>query len=303
MKEHIPTPRRTGEYVNIYRPSADIYRGIKTDGFVPNEKYENWICNDFSVLYDNGEWHIVGITHPKPSGFTNAFDYDSKNIHEAEYQLFHCRASAERFSELMYPESFTDCEKLLYPADRPGERPEIWAPHLMKRDGRFEVIYSPGSMRSASTEDFVNFSRRVLFECDFAFARDPYIFGEDGSYYFIYCDRKGLSMRVSRDMENWSEPEPLMRELFPNASTESPFLMKRGEYYYLLWCIYDGRNGSYDNRTFVYAAKSIRELGKYAPIAMLDAHAPEIVFDGEDYYLLSVFYPENGVSAAKLEFI
>ncbi len=94
-----------------------------------------------------------------------------------------------------------------------------------------------------------------------------------------------------------------MREIFAGASTESPFLMKRGEYYYLLWCIYDGRNGAYDSRTFVYAAKDIRELGQHAPITMLDAHAPEIAFDGEDYYLLSVFYPENGISAAKLEFI
>lgn len=300
-KEHIPTPRRAGEYVNIYRPMPDIYRGEKTLSFTPGERYDEWICNDFSILRDGDDWHIVGITHPRPIGFQTAFEHEG-DIHEAEYQLFHCHASAKHFSELMRPGSFTDCEKLLYPVERPGEGPEIWAPHLMKRDGSFEIIYSPGSMRSARTSDFKTFSRRVLFECDFSVARDPYVFHEDGVYYFIYCDREGLSLRTSRDMISWSEPELLQRAIFPTASTESPFLIKRGEYYYLLWCIYDGRNGSYDDRTFVYAAKDIHDLGKHAPIAMLDAHAPEIAFDGEDYYLLSVFYPENGISAAKLEF-
>ena len=40
----------------------------------------------------------------------------------------------------------------------------------------------------------------------------------------------------------------------------------------------------------------------YAPLTVLDAHAAEVVRDGDDYYLLSVFYPENGVSAARLAF-
>lgn len=243
---------------------------------------------------------MVGITHPKLPHFVNAFNYGDTDIHEAEYQLFHAFASAEHFSELIKRNSFTELSKILYPAERSGERKEIWAPHIMKHD-KFEIVYSPGAMRLAKTEDFKVYERRVLFECDFGAARDPYIYEENGKYYCVYCDIDGLTLRESFDLANWSKPFDLVKK--PNfASCESPCLFKRGEYYYLLWSIYDGRNGSYDERTFVYAAKDIHDLGKYAPIAMLDAHAAEVVCDGDEYYLLSVFYPENGVSAARLEF-
>ncbi len=174
MTEYIPTPRRVGSYVNVYRPTADIYKGEETQSFTPGRCYDEWICNDFSILRDDNDWHIVGITHPCPRGFRSAFDHDD-DIHEAEYQLFHCFARAEKFSELMHTESFRECEKLLYPAERSGESLEIWAPHLMKRNGSFEIIYSPGAIRSARTKDFKSFSRRVLFGCDFAAARDPYV--------------------------------------------------------------------------------------------------------------------------------
>lgn len=65
-----------------------------------------------------------------------------------------------------------------------------------------------------------------------------------------------------------------------------------------------GRNGCYDYRTFVFASETIDGFGKSAPITMLNAHAPEFVCDANgDWYMLSVFYPENGISAFKIKWV
>ncbi len=300
--EKIPKPIRVGEYVPIYKPSPDVYLGEPTESFKPGERYDEWLVNDFSVLRDGDDWHIIGITHPRPRGFVDDFHFDS-DVHEAEFQLFHATATASDFAELVRPGSFADRDKLLYPASRPGEGRELWAPHLLKRDGKFEIVYSPGSMRSAATRDFVEFERpRVLFESKFAAARDPYVFEEDGLYSFVWLDAEGLMLRTSEDFEHWSEPQLIFKMGF-GGNPESPFLMKKDGFYYLFWCLHDGRNGCYDNRTFVYASHTLDGLDGTAPIAMLDAHAPEIVECGGKFYLLSVFYPENGISAAELAFI
>ncbi len=299
--EKIPIPYRASEYVRVYAPQPDVYTGVQTAHFTPGERFESWICNDFSILHDGDDWHMVGITHPCPPGFADAFRCNPESLHEAEYQLFHCRAHAGRFEELLRESSFADCPKILYPAEREGERPEIWAPQLMKH-GQFEIVYSPGSMRMARTADFVHFERSILFDCAFPMARDPYILEEDGRFFCVYCDLEGISLRESADGRTWSEPVLLVKELFSGAACESPCLFKRGKYYYLLWSICDARNGMYDERTFVYAAERLLDIGKYAPLTVLDAHAAEVVRDGDDYYLLSVFYPENGVSAARLAF-
>ncbi len=301
-KERIPRPVRKSEYITIYNPKSDIYRGVKTESFSPETKYEKWITNDFSVLKDGENWHIVGITHPCPNGFVDAFN-NNGGVHEAEFQLFHATAKAKDFKELMKNDSFEDKEKILYSNERPNESQEIWAPHLLKRKDKFEIVYSPGSMRAVATKDFMDFEKpRELFKCQHPAARDPYIYEENGEYLFFWLDGDKIKVRTSKDFENWEKEKMVYTPPFKSACCESPFLMKRNEYYYLFWCIYDGLNGSYDNRTFVFAAKSIYEFEGKAPIQMLDAHAPEIVYDNGKYYILSVFYPQNGISAAEIEF-
>ncbi len=300
--QKIPRPVRIGEYVPVYQPQPDVYRGESTPSFRTGQIFNTWITNDFSILQDGNTWHIVGITHPKPKGFTDDFHYED-DVHEAEFQLFHCTATAERFGELMYPSSFQDGEKLLYPADRPGESREIWAPHLMKRNGKFEIIYSPGAMRSIATEDFIHFEKsQVLFHGKGDAARDPFVWEEDGVYSFLWLDEDRIRIRTSRDFQNWDAPKTIYTPPF-KGSCESPFLMKYDDYYYLFWCLYDGINGCYDNRTFVFAAKSLDGFENQAPITMLDAHAPEIVCDHGKYYILSVFYPENGICAGEITYI
>ena len=304
MKKRIPCPRVVGDFVKIYSPEKDIYNGIDTNSFKNGCEYDEWITNDFSPLKIGDTWHIVGITHPRPKSYIDDYNYSPLDIHEAEYQLFHCKATGKTFGELLYKNSFSDCQKILYPSERPGETPEIWAPHMMYHDNKVKIIYSPKKMRVAETEDFEHFTvGKYLFEAQNFSARDPYVFLDGDTYYCFYAIENRTEYRTSKDFKSWSEPVVLQVNPWSNASNESPFIMKRGGYYYLLWCICDGRCGCYDNRTFVFAAETIDGLKNTAPIAILPAHAPEIITDESGSYLLSVYYPENGISAARLEWI
>jgi len=140
-----------------------------------------------------------------------------------------------------------------------------------------------------------------LFRCANGAARDPYVFCENGKFYMVYTEARQLLCRTSENLADWSEPFVLQRSLFA-CENESPFLMKWEGYYYLFWSCHDGKNGSYDERTYVFAADTLAGLYESAPITMLRAHAPEIVQSPDGaWYLLSVFYPKNGVNAARLE--
>ena len=300
MKNTIPVPAFDGDYVRIYTPKPDVYRGVDTEHFKSGEYYSEWITNDFSVLRDGKTWHIVGITHPKVPGFVSSFEYEG-DIHEAEFQLFYANAAADSFASLYRPDSFCDVKKILYPHERPEEGREIWAPQLMKLGGKYSVIYSPQRIRMAESEDFTEWQTRTLFECKSPVARDPFVYFEDGTYYIIYTEEKQLKYRTTTDFLTFSAEAVLQESLFADTETESPFLMKRDGFYYLFWSAWNGKNGAYDERTFVFAAESLEGLRNTAPITMLRAHAPEIVTDNDGTaYLLSVFYPENGISAVRL---
>ena len=300
-----PIPEFDGEYVNIYSPSGDTYNGISTDSFNNSSFYDEWITNDFSILKDGDMWHIIGITHPRPKGFVDEFNFEVFDCHEAEYQLFHCTSEGKSFKDVFYKQAFKDTNKILYPSERPGEQPEIWAPHLMKYNGKFNVIYSPKEMRRATSTDFKNWKQeKSLFKCVDPVARDPYIFEDDGKFYCIFTENGYLKYRVSDNMINWSEEKILQPPRFENCEPESPFMFKKDGIYYLLWSVYDARNSCYDYRTMVFAGETFEELSKFAPLTMLKAHAPEVVADSDgNYYLLSVYYPNNGISAVKLKWI
>ena len=300
--KRIPIPEYDGEFVHIYSPGGDTYEGEDTVNYKHGNYYGEWITNDFSIIKDDGGYRMIGITHPRPAGFIDDYNYDEADVHEAEYQCYHCFAKGEHFKDVFYENSFKDFKKILYPSARKGEQPELWAPHFMKENGEYKVIYSPRKMRLAISRDMENFTvGKCFFECNSPVARDPYVFVEDGKYYLIYTENKQLKYRVSSDFENWSEEKVLQDTLFANGENESPFMFKRDGIYYLLWSVCDGRCGCYDSRTFVFAAEKFEDFMNAAPITMLRAHAPEVVCDGDDYYLLSTFYPHNGVSAVKLK--
>lgn len=305
--ERIPIPRLCGEYKHIYIPRSDIYRGRDSASFKYGSHHDLWITNDFSVIKHKGVFHLIGITHPAPPDYKDEYTPTKNYIHEGEEVLFHATAVGDDLSSLMYDGSFEDCEKLLYPASRPDEIPEIHAPHLSHaEDGRVRMIYGPRDIRLAVTDDFSSFERRLLF-VDQPTARDPFLFKEDGAYMVIYAVENRVDYRQSNDLVSFSDAKTLQVNPYSNedgvpAASESPFLFKYKDFYYLFWAIYDGRLGMYDHRTFVFGARTLEGLSMSAPLTILPAHAGEIYEDKSGIYLLSAFHPENGVSAVKIEF-
>ena len=70
-----------GKFVTVYRPQGDVYKGEDTFYFRKNTYYGSWTANDFSILNDNGTWHLVGITHPTPPDYVDEFTKISGNLH------------------------------------------------------------------------------------------------------------------------------------------------------------------------------------------------------------------------------
>lgn len=300
MEEKIPFPRQAAPYRRIYLPGEDIYRGPDSLYFHHGQTYPTWVINDFTMVVGADDcWHTYGITHPKPPAYHDPFHFEG-DVHDAEYQLFHCSFMGSLADIYAAGEdACTEHEKVLYPDVRQGRR-ECWAPCMVRYGNAYRIFWSPEEIRYATTTDMFHFqvSDTVLFS-GAPYLRDPYIFEEDGVYTMLYLSDR-LYARQSVDLVHWGEEFVAMDASF-RGSMESPCLVKRHGYYYLLWCLHDGRNGCYDARTFVYASDRLFGWTGTAPVAMLEGHAPEILSqDGQDY-LCSVAYPDNGLYLAPLE--
>jgi len=299
LKNPIQVPRIVGDYRRIYTPRADVYKGVDTPSFRSGQRYDEWITIDFTFFKGrDGRWHAIGITHPRPPGFRNAFDYTG-DVHEAENQLFHCVYEGT-LAELYASGCMTEWDKLLYPQERPGEPEPCWAPCAVETDTGCHLLYAPTPMRLAVSEDYRLWTPQGgLFEGP-GHMRDPFVVQENGRYVMIYVT-DDLCYRTSPDLRHWDEERLFQSNPVPFASAqESPIVLKRDGLYYLLWCVYDGTNGCYDNRTFVFASPDLYGFQGLNPVATLPAHAPEIVSEDGVDYIVSVFYPENGLNIAKL---
>ena len=104
---HFPTPSIEGPLIPVYSPKPDVYHSRSTERLTQGETYERWKPNDFTIIKDDrGVYHLIGITHPCPDDFIDAYHYNPETLHQSSWQLFHATASAERFSDLLYADSF-----------------------------------------------------------------------------------------------------------------------------------------------------------------------------------------------------
>jgi len=298
----IKKPVISSPYRSVYTPAGDVYRGVDTDQYKNGEFYIEWLANDFTIIKKDGTWHAYGITHPRPAGFTDTYNF-KEDIHEAEFQLFHSSWTGS-LGALYNGGTMAEHEKILYPQQRGGIN-ECHAPCIVERDGVHHLFWGPRFIRSAQTTDMFHFTVRDGFYFEgSSVMRDPYIFEEDGTYTMIVVETDGIRASTSTDLLDWSAPRLFHKNPFADSSsTESPCLIKRHGMYYLFWSIWDDQNGAYDERTYVFASSDLDGFNGLHPIAMVDGHAVEIVQeDGQDY-IISVFYPQNGLNMARLDWI
>jgi acetyl esterase/lipase len=296
-------PRISGPYVHVYAPGADVFPGPDSENFRTGRSYAEWIPNDHAILKGtDGRWHALGITHPKPR------DYDppryGKDVHEAEWLLFHAVSPKGKLKEHLQEGAWRDAKKVLAPAARPGEIKECHAPFIVQKDGIYHMIYGPNPLRMATSSDLYDWKPVGALFTQKGGARDPSIIRHGNQYILLYVTGNTILARTSSDLRNWSAEAAEIFRMRRGGDPESPTIVERDGQFYLFWCLWDAAdmvNGAYDNRTFVYRSANPMDFRDAPCVAQLQAHAPEVFRDEDgDWFISSVEWPKRGVSIAPL---
>lgn len=290
-----------GKYINIYKPGADIYPGPDSLCFKKDTEYTDWVPNDHAVVrgYD-GKWHALGITHPAPPDYIFLSEFNPDTIHDAEWLLFHAETGAGALKDNLTEGAWEEKPKALYPAQRPGEANEIYAPYITAKDGIYYMFYGPNPMRLAVSSDLYSWKPEGPLFYGHPSIRDPNILEHNGEYLLTYVDENKLMLRKSADLRVWSDAEEIFRTE-GSGVPESPSLIYYEGMFYLFWCIYDGTEGPYDHRTYVYCSEDPYNFKDSPLLTEIDAHAPEIIRDEDgSWYITSVEWPHRGLSIARL---
>jgi sucrose-6-phosphate hydrolase SacC (GH32 family) len=226
------------------------------------------------------------------------------SVHDGEWLAFHAKAPQGALEKFQVDSTWQDCPKVLPPERRPDERPELYAPFVVEKEGLYHMFYGPEQIRLAISQDLDHWTPMGSVFRHGRSARDPSILVNDGKYWMVYVAGESVFVRTSHDLRSWSEEPIEIFRMDRKGSPESPFVVQRDEKFYLFWCIYDGTHGLYDNRTFVYSSKTPWKLGSWEYLTQLQAHAPEIVqSEAGDWYISSAEWPARGVSLAPLEWV
>ena len=293
----VKTPRISGDYIHIYQPAGDVYPGPSEGELEAGRFYAEWVPNDHGFIKgEDGTWHLFGITHPRTS---------LQNIHLGEYQSFHAVAPAGPLREGLRAGAWQDRPKVLAAAERPGEIRAQHAPHLVRREGLFHMIYGPTPLRTATSADLVTWTPRGAL-AGAPEGRDPSLLSCQGTNFLLVCGRADVRAATSTDMQTWQSHPPLLT-LTNGVDPESPTLVRAHGTFYLFVCGWNGvwdrqdLQGAYQHVTYVYQSDDPLHFDLQHEVARLDAHAPEIIQDERgDWYISSAEWPHSGVSVAPL---
>lgn len=289
LMSEIPTV--VSGFVAIYVPGEDSFPGPDSENVKSGELCKRWIANDHTLVKGgDGRWHAFGIVGP-----------ESRMLHEGTWMAFHAIGPSLPLREVIASRLWEEHPKVLPPAERLNERRELWAPFVVEREGIYYMFYGPCEIRLAISTDLFLWEPRGTCFAQQGGARDPWVTEIGGVPHMVYTAGESVWLRTSANLFAWSDPREIFRMRRPGAP-ESPVLIERKGWFYLFWTLYDGENGPYDNRTFVYTSRSPHDFNTAEEVAMLPAHAPELIQDEEGrWFITSAEWPRRGVSIAPLE--
>ena len=204
----------------------------------------------------------------------------------------------------------------------------LQAPHVIEENGVYYMFY--GDWRRiclAKSDDGVTFTRVInengnpaLFGGPLQQTRDPMILKIDDTYYCYYCDHSvpdngtfeaqgAVYCRTSKDRKTWSEPIVVARGgsvleqcNWYAGDVECPFVVKIDDQYILF------RNqlyGRYSLNT-QYCSPNPLDFGDHHDdymVSQLRIAAPEIVKEGDQYYVVALKRKLDGMRVAKIKFV
>jgi arabinan endo-1,5-alpha-L-arabinosidase len=258
-----------GDFKKIYDPSIG--------------ENEQWYINDHCfVRGKDGVWHMFGITHAEPA----------KPLDEKHF----AHATASSLTQ-------TPWKKMTFAlsADEARQETILWAPYVILHNNTYYMFYVAGGsdnskhkIHLATSTDLKSWKRHPKnpMVVDGYDARDPFILRVGGRwimYYTANSDPAGgnhiVAYRTSKDLINWGDKQVAFTD--PTVGTfggptESPFVVRRGKFYYL----FIGPRGDYVG-TDIFRSMDPFQWKLADKVGHINSHAAEVVRDTDGRWYVS----------------
>ncbi|MFC9897014.1 family 43 glycosylhydrolase [Nocardia sp. NPDC127579] len=274
---------RAGTFTKIYDPTVGEQRP--------------WYINDHTIVRaDDGRWHLFGITHAEPAD----------PFHEIE------------FAHAVAPDLHGPWTKRApaLRADPGAGETHLWAPHVIRHDGRYFMFYAGGgpdrtraALALATSPDLFRWTRAPhgpLFRDGYD-ARDPMVLRLGEKWVMYYCATSAphgghhvVCYRLSTDLLHWGERHIAYSDPSTGSeagNTESPFVVRHDG----SWYLFIGPRPDYVG-TDVFRSDSPFRFHIGDKIGHIRAHAAELVHDDDRWWVTSAGWGQGGVHLAPVSF-
>ncbi|MBL7186112.1 MAG: family 43 glycosylhydrolase [Phycisphaerae bacterium] len=274
-----------GEFVKIYDPSVG--------------EDDKWYINDHCFIYGHEHtWHLFGITRQEPAMPLEEINF----AHATAKTLLQQPWSKQPFA-------------LTVAKEPPCNEVHLWAPHVIGHRGIYYMYYCAGDrdhtmykIHLATSRDLKTWTRHPKnpMIVDGFDARDPFILRVKNKWVMYYTANSSpnggnhvVACVMSNDLITWDNrgvvfTDPKMGTY--GGPTESPFVVRRGERFYL----FIGPRHGYDG-TDVFVSDDPFHWKIDNKVGHFKAHAAEVVRDGNGkWYISRCGWERGGVYLAPL---
>jgi beta-fructofuranosidase len=245
---------------------------------------EPWCLNDHTLVQDPQHvWHMLAITHEKP--FNYAKDPATRLAHATAKTLLQAPWDAHP------PAIVADWDRY--------REFLLWAPHVVKHDGLFymfvcvgdkdtEIDYRIHLLTSPDLKTWTRHPHNPIVIDGFA-ARDPMVLRVGDKWVMYYTANSHphggnhiVATLTSRDLVHWADRRvafvhPQARNF--GGPTESPFVVRRGDAYYLFACD--------DQWINIFVSRDPYRWHFDDQVGRIFAHASEVVRDTDGQWFIS----------------
>ena len=317
-----------GEFERIYDPSVgDTQKWYVNDHTLARDQH--------------GTWHLIGITHaqldipPLERYFTADRSITQDEVKALNRELRESAAQAKRDGRPWFD---AHAEKQLAHAVAPSlttpqwrKRPfalvadasesVLWAPHVISHGDRHYMFYAAGSERgdgdfrmhlatSTDMNEWTRYPGNPLF-IDGYEARDPMVLRVGARWVMYYTATEPptgghhvVAYRTSTDLVSWGPRNLAFVDPTKGTGagpTESPFVVHRGEYYYLFLSMRHNYIPGHYADTEVFRSRDPLDFRIGDLVGRFDGHASEVVRDVDGrWYVSHCGWYQGGVYLAPL---
>jgi arabinan endo-1,5-alpha-L-arabinosidase len=280
-----PTLVEAGPFIKIYDPSV-------------GEK-ERWYINDHCFIQGpDNLWHMFGITRQEPG--------------DPEHEIYFAHATAKTLLQQPWDKKpFA----LKAATGAPWYETHLWAPDIVFYNHFYYMFYCAGGANHAKykinvatspdLETWTRSSQNPVIVDGFD-ARDPFLLRVNGKWIIYYCATSKpsgghhvVACMTSDDLLAWTNRQIVFTDPSTGTGagdTESPFIVQRGDAYYL----FIGPRGGYDG-TDVFVSHDPFHWDINNIVGHIAAHAAEVVQDTDgQWYISRAGWGKGGLYLSRL---